>query len=427
MFSPRALRARPGASVRVAAALLLALAAGAIALRAAHIVGEFRANPADAFSDFNYYFYAFDCVLHHRHDPSCLYDHGGLVAFLQRIGARHDGYDVFYGYPPQFALLFAPLALLTPLAAKIVWLCASVALFAAGALLVAKTTYRGDERGVAVLLVALALLNRPALEDAYWGQSNELLFFLLAATLFLIERRYRYAAGVFLAFAVVLKVTPIAVAGLLLLRREWRTLAATAAVSLAVTLITASQLGWRVLWHYLVSDMPRLNAQNLLLGGAPMNNAFRGALQTLAAGLGIPLPGAALAAVSAVFAAAICVLSAGLVLRRHEDRRIDFALACITMLVASPMLEPIHLTVALIPLMILFGTAFEVRARPRGALGPGVERLLGALAALILFAAARSVSYTVAALILYGLCVARYFPLDERAGNASTQGADRKR
>jgi hypothetical protein len=73
-------------------------------------------------------------------------------------------------------------------------------------------------------------------------------------------------------------------------------------------------------------------------------------------------------------------------------------------------LEPIHLLVALIPLLILFGTAFESGGGRLSAINPKVELLLAALVVLILFFAARFASYTVASLILYGLCVARYFP-----------------
>ncbi len=78
----------------------------------------------------------------------------------------------------------------------------SIVLCAIGVILVARTAYRGDERSATLLLVAIALLNRPIVENVFWGQSNELLFFLLAATLFLMERGKRYWAGLFLALAI---------------------------------------------------------------------------------------------------------------------------------------------------------------------------------------------------------------------------------
>ena len=389
--------------------MLLVIALGCLAIHILHIYMKFRANPHDAFGDFNFYLYAFNTVLV---DPTRLYDHDGLVAFLQGIGARSTGDDVFYAYPPQFALLFSPLAMLTPLAAKFVWMSISLALFAIAVLLIVKMTYRGGERGVPILLVAIALLSFPLLEDAYDGQSNQLLFFLLAATFFLIDRGNRYIAGLFLGLAIALKLTPVAIAGLLLLRREWRTFIVAMIVSISLTVITAVQVSAGVVLQYFLSDMPRLSALNLQVGGGglPSNNSLRGAFQTLSAQLGMPVSSELLTIVSLVFALAACLFSAYLMMRRQEDSRMDYALATMTMLMAYPVLEPIHLLIALIPLLILFGTAFESGDGRLSAINPKVELLLAALVVLILFFAARFATYTLASLILYGLCVARYFP-----------------
>jgi hypothetical protein len=410
MFNASAVRAKSGSGLGLGAGAvgLLLVAVGCLALHIVHIVAKFRANPADAFSDFNLYLYAFNGVLD---DPASLYDHDGLVTFLQGIGARSTGDDVFYAYPPQFALIFSPLSMLTPLAAKLVWFCGSVMLFAGGLWMLVKMAYRRTERSVAVLLIAVALLSFPLVEDTYDGQSNELLFFLLVATFFLIERGNRYAAGLFLGFAIAIKLTPIAVAGLLLLRREWRTVIVTIVVSTLLTLITAAQLGSRVLWHYFMSDMARLNGMTMAMGGggAPTNNSLRGALQTLSTAVGMPLSDVTLALISAAFALAVCLFSLYLVFRRHRDSRIDYALICMTMLLIYPVLESIHMVLALIPLLILLGTAFELRGRRLSALGSKVEMLLGAVAVVLLFFSARFVSYTVASMIIYLLCVARYF------------------
>jgi hypothetical protein len=407
MFNAGAVRTR--SNFGAGAALLLLIAVACLALRILHLVARFRGNAPDAFGDFNFYLYAFNVVLH---DPARLYDHGALITFLQGMGARSTGDDLFYAYPPQFALVFAPLALLTPLAAKIVWVGASLALFAVALYLVVTMAYRGTDRSVTVLLVAVALLSFPLVEDTYDGQSNELLFFLLVATFALVERGKGYAAGLFLGFAIAIKLTPLAVAGLLLLRREWRTFVMASVVAIALTLVTAARLGFDVLWHYFVSDMPRLNAMALAMsgGGAPMNNAVRGALQTLASTAGMPVSAALLSIVSHGAVLAACVLSSYLVFRRHRDSRIDYALAVMTMLVAYPILEPIHMVLALLPLLLLLGTAFEARGAQLSAFGPRSEMLLAAVVVVLLFFAAKFVSYTLAALIIYGLCVARYFP-----------------
>jgi len=423
MLITRASAGKSALSLGAISTVLIALALCIIAARMPHVYAQFRADPADAFSDFNYYLYAFTTVLRDPADATVLYDHGGLVAFLRSIGARETGMDVFYAYPPAFALLFSPLGALSPLAAKGVWVCGSMMLFALGVAMTAKLAYRGADRGVVLLIVALALLSRPFFDDVYWGQSNELLFFLIAATFFFIDRGNRALAGVFLGLAIALKVTPVAIAGLLLLRREWSTAISTLVTSAVLAAITAWALGFNTIWHYVVSDMPRLNTQNVMLGGAPINNALRGGLQTLMESAGIGASQKLLGAVWLATAALVCTMAVVLIARRHADRRMDFALATMTMLVASPMLEPVHLVVALVPISVLFGTGFERPGTRLSWLAPRVELMLASLALFVMVFAARSASYTVAVWVLYLLCLARYFGPRDVTSARSIPGA----
>ncbi|VXC36450.1 conserved membrane hypothetical protein [Burkholderia sp. 8Y] len=427
MLITRAAAGKSAPSLGAISTALIVVALAMIAARVPHVYAQFRADPANAFSDFNYYLYAFTTVLRHPADATVLYDHAGLVAFMRSIGARDVGMDVFYAYPPQFALLFSPLGALSPLAAKAVWVGGSLTLFALGVAMVAKLAYRasdcGTDRGAVLLIVALALLSRPFFDDVYWGQSNELLFFLLAATFFFVDRGNRALAGVFLGAAIALKVTPIAIAGLLLLRREWRTAVFTFITSVVFTAITAWVLGLHTIWHYVVSDMPRLNTQNLMLGGAPINVALRGGLQTVMESAGMSASQPMLGAVWIATALVVCTLAVVLVARRHADRRIDFALATMTMLVASPMLEPVHLVVALIPVGILFGTAMEQPGARLSLVAPRVELMLASFAIAVMAFASRGASYTVAVWLLYGLLLARYFVTGVVTRPRSTQGA----
>jgi hypothetical protein len=112
------------------------------------------------------------------------------------------------------------------------------------------------------------------------------------------------------------------------------------------------------------------------------------------------------------------------VLRRSRDTRTDYALACMTMLLAAPVLEPIHLVVALIPLVILIGTALEQRDRQLSAFPPRTELLLVAIATLLLFFLERSATYAVSAFLTYALCVARYFPPSAVVGRTARTAHD---
>ena len=82
------------------------------------------------------------------------------------------------------------------------------------------------------------------------------------------------------------------------------------------------------------------------------------------------------------------------------------------MLVASPVLESVHLVAVLIPVLILIGTALENRTHGTrvSALGFRGEMLLCTLAVVLLMFSPKLVSYTIAILIIYALCVARYIP-----------------
>ena len=406
--------ARSPHNVRIIAILLAFVALGFLAIRVMIIYHLFFRNPVhlpDVLSDFNLFYYAFNVALHSPNEASLLYDNARLAAFLTAMGSDAAGFGVLYCYPPQFALIFSPIGLLPPLAAKLVWVSASFALCAIGAVLLAKMAYRGADRRAIVLLVAMTLLSYPVLHDAYLAQSNELLFFLLATTFYLIERDRRYAAGVFLGLAVVFKVTPLAILGLLVLRREWRTAMSTAICAGILTLVTVVQLGFEAIRHFFVSDIFRAHEQLLTGGGLPGNSALRAALQTLSQNIGSPASEPLLHLTANVFALIVCGTSSYLIFRRSRDTRMDYALASMTILVASPVIEPIHMVVALIPLVILVGTALEQHKVRQSAVAPRAELVLAVIAVLLLYFLERSVTYFVSAMLTYALCVARYLPL----------------
>jgi hypothetical protein len=412
------------------ASLLLLVAVGMVAARLPHLAKDLQARGAGGLGDFNYYYYAFTVVLKQPFDAWLIYDHSHIVEFLHNIGINDIGAHSFYGYPPQFAVFFSRLGSVDITTAKILWSIMSIVCLFGAITITIKLAYRDGKYEVLVGLVAVSILCRPILDELYWGQSNALLFFLLAATFLCIERGYRYTAGIFLALAIVFKVTPVAVAGLLLLRREWRTVIATIGFSIAITAVTALYVGWEIMVRYLTSDLNRLNKQNLLVGGAPFNSSVRGALQTLSAKIGMPLSTTTLEIVFTVFAAAVCLLAAYLVLRRNADRRLDYALATTTMLVASPVLESVHLVAVLIPVLILIGTALEQRPHDThgSALAFRGEMLLCALAVTLLMFSPKFVSYTIAILVIYSLCVARYIPSTQpRAATFARGEAQRTR
>ncbi|SAL38888.1 glycosyltransferase family 87 protein [Caballeronia humi] len=392
-------------------AVLLVIALCMLAARIPHLVRDLHDRGPDWVGDFQYFYYAFTVAINHPSEAWILYDGDHVIPFLHEIGMLDVSAINFYGYPPQFAIIFSWLASWDVSTARIIWSGMSAVCMVTAVILTLQLSYRGGNRGAFVLLAAIVILFRPTLDEMYWGQSNALLFVLLAATFFCIERGNRYAAGLFLALAIAVKVTPMAIVGLLLLRREWRTVISTIIFSVVIAAVTAAQFGWNVILRYYIADLWRLNKQFSLLGGAPFNSSLKGALQTLSAASGTSMSPTALGAISTVFGLAVCLLAAYLVFKRHADPRIDYALATATMLLASPALESVHMVVVLIPLLILVGTTLEEpQAFSGAASGSRTELVFIALSIALLMFSPKFVSYTVAVMLIYGLCVARYFP-----------------
>ena len=95
----------------------------------------------------------------------------------------------FYGYPPHFAVLLSKLATWDLETAKKVWLNLCNFLYILGALMLISVLYKGKKVEVYFFLLSLALVSHGFISDAYLGQSNRLLFFLLSASVYLFYRK----------------------------------------------------------------------------------------------------------------------------------------------------------------------------------------------------------------------------------------------
>lgn len=395
-------------NLSLVAVALIVLSMTMLVARVPHLVRDSYARGVEWVGDFQNYYYAFFVLLKHPAESWALYERGHLIVFLRDAGVTHFTLANFYGYPPQFAAVFQWLAYWDMSTARTIWSLISICSFVIACALTLNIAYRGHGRSVYVLLVAIVLLCRPIVDDIYWGQSNSLLFVMLAATFFLIERGNRYAAGFFLAMAIAFKITPLAVAGLLLVRKEWRVLISTFLVSIVLAWYTALQTGWQVIIGYYMHDLPRLNGVFARIGGAPFNSSLKGVLQTYSGRIS-PMSMETINHLSTIFGLAICLLACYLVWRRARDSRIDYALSTATMLAASPVIESVHMVVVLIPLLILIGTRMEEQRQNESYdLPASVELSLCGLAIVLLMFSARSVTYTVAILLVYFLCAMRY-------------------
>lgn len=155
-----------------------------------------------------------------------------------------------YGYPPLQVFILWPLGMLDYDASLRAWNVISLGLIAASLLLVARL-YPGPP-----LLVVLAglMVYAPASFLQFHlerGQTDSLLLFFLAAwAYFYFGHRNIWLAGFFLAAATLLKLVPGLLGLVLLLRRDWRGVAATAAGAAAIMLATGPQH-----WYYWLTEI----------------------------------------------------------------------------------------------------------------------------------------------------------------------------
>jgi hypothetical protein len=152
------------------------------------------------------------------------------------------GWPMHYRYPPLFVLLVYPLTLL-PLA----WAAALWTLLRWGAIvLVAERQWKrlGPGQNHAAWLVPLFLAGPYVIEDARYGNAQTLVFALTAAALLLVETRPRLAAAA-LALGISIKVWPLYFVPYLAVRREWRIVGWTLALTALLALLPSLYFGFQ--------------------------------------------------------------------------------------------------------------------------------------------------------------------------------------
>jgi hypothetical protein len=186
-----------------------------------------------------------------------------LAQRLPAVSHRYNQFDftVFYGWwsdyssggdpwtdmrgpmhgcnqPPTFIETFSPLARLDRKTAFWIWQAAQFLCVVAAVLLLA----RGNDPPLGsvptVIVLSLVLMSRPFAGALVWSQIAPMLLALLCAAWFCARTNRPAAAGMFMAFAALLKLFPAGVAGYFLFSRRWRALSWTVGFFVAGVLLT---------------------------------------------------------------------------------------------------------------------------------------------------------------------------------------------
>ncbi len=197
---------------------------------------------------------------------------GDFVHFYQAARAVKENQDLYlsgtrgYIYPPLFAMLLSPLALLSREAAGVVWTILNALMIASALIILARESLRRfapDQAATAanptttistpILLIAALgmLLNIDKVRAVLsLGQSDALTLLLIIASLVL-QRTRPLASGALLGLAFNIKYQAIIFLPYLLLRRRYREAVAMLATALAGLFIGAPIFGWDRNLNYL--------------------------------------------------------------------------------------------------------------------------------------------------------------------------------
>lgn len=158
------------------------------------------------------------------------------VAEAPRKGetANPYGYGHWFPLPPFILMMLVPLAKIGYTPAAVLWAAAKVVGFVVGMLLLIRGLKRDDfSVPIGVILMTAVFSLRPVVSDIQHGNVNTFMMIWLALTWGLYVRRHDFWAGIFLALAVVTKLTPLLALAYFLYKGAWR-VCAGAAVGLAL-------------------------------------------------------------------------------------------------------------------------------------------------------------------------------------------------
>ena len=165
-----------------------------------------------------------------------------------------------YIKPPLFAVLMIPMAGLTPVEARRVWVLLNhVFVLAIIAFLVVSLFGRPRERGAAALaLLFVAMSSQPLSSHLLAGQTNLLVLLFIAVAVWSLHAGRPAAAGVALGTATALKLYPITLVAYFLWKRRYRVVLFAGIAIVAWTGVTVCVLGLRTHTDFLARVLPTL-------------------------------------------------------------------------------------------------------------------------------------------------------------------------
>lgn len=287
--------------------------------------------------------------------------------FKQSWGTQ--SWVVAYIYPPFFALLLAPLTVLGLVAAARIWLLAVHAAFLVALALILRIHPELSRGGRRLFLLA-SFTFMPVYLNLKFQQVATVWLLLLTAALWAVLRRRAGLAGIFIAAAASLKVSPIFLIPLFARLGRWRVALLGGITLVAVTV--ASMLAAPGSWQFFTVVLPRIG-----LGTANWDNGSIDGLVSRIVELAPGLFGGATQTVGKVAIVATAVIVIGITLWVARDvgaevwtPRLGVATLITALLIVSSVTWQHHLVTLLLP--IATAIAWITVRRPGAQYGWGV-------------------------------------------------------
>jgi alpha-1,2-mannosyltransferase len=260
-----------------------------------------------------------------------------------------ESWVVAYIYPPFFALLLAPLTSLGLVAAARIWLLVVHAAFLVALALILRIHPELSRGGRRLILLA-SFTFMPVYLNLKFQQVATLWLLLLTATLWAALRRRPGLAGVFIAAAASLKVSPIFLIPLFARLGRWRVAILAGVALVAITVV--SLLAAPGSWQFFTVVLPRIG-----LGTANWDNGSIDGLVSRIVELAPGLFGGATQTAAKVLIVAAVVIVVGITLWNarplgHQSWTLRLAVAALitALLIVSSVTWQHHLVTLLLPL-----------------------------------------------------------------------------
>ena len=193
--------------------------------------------------------------------------------------ARANGFPQIMQFtnPPFSALLMAPLATMPWPWAYLIWQLIIIILAAATIFLTLRLLPSSPMLAAFALTFAAICFFFPFKNNLTFGQVNVSILFLWTLGVYLLKRQRPMASALCFALGTVLKISPVVAVPFLVLRRQWRWLAAYVAGLIAFTGISIWQLGWQTHLTWLRDIYPCISSGL----GNNINRSFAGLIDVL--------------------------------------------------------------------------------------------------------------------------------------------------